>query len=61
MLKIGRIFPKKNSMKNIWLGDQLLLKNVFEIFDFLDTLFLKLCPIFVGSVHNFGKSDNVKI
>ena len=25
---------KKNSMKNIGLGDQLLLKNVFENFDF---------------------------
>ena len=34
VLKIGRIFPKKNSMKNIGLGDQLLLKNVFENFDF---------------------------
>ena len=30
MLKIGRIFPKKISMKNIGL----LLKNVFETFDF---------------------------
>ena len=27
-------FPKKNSLKNIGLGDQLLLKNVFETFDF---------------------------
>ena len=35
VLKIGRIFPKKkNSMKNIQLGDQLLLKNVFEKIDF---------------------------
>ena len=34
VLKIGQIFPKKNSMKNIRLGDQLLLKNVFENFDF---------------------------
>ena len=34
VLKIGRIFPKKISMKNIGLGDQLLLKNVFENFDF---------------------------
>ena len=34
VLKIGQIFPKKNSMKNILLGDQLLLKNVFENFDF---------------------------
>ena len=23
--------------------------------------FLKMCPIFIGSVHNFGKSDNVII
>ena len=30
--KIGQ--KKKFSMKNIWLGDQLLLQNVFEIFDF---------------------------
>ena len=34
VLKIGQIFLKKNSMKNIGLGDQLLLKNVFEHFDF---------------------------
>ena len=34
VLKIGRIFPKKNSMKNIGLGDQLLSENVFENFDF---------------------------
>ena len=34
VLKIGQIFPKKNSMKNIGPGDQLLLKNVFENFDF---------------------------
>ena len=27
-------FQKKNSMKNIGPGDQLLLKNVFENFDF---------------------------
>ena len=32
--KIGRIFPKKNSVKNIWLGDQLLLLKFFENFDF---------------------------
>ena len=33
VLKIGQIFQKK-SMQNIRLGDQLLLKNVFENFDF---------------------------
>ena len=34
VLKIDRIFPKKKSMKSIQLGDQLLLKTVFENFDF---------------------------
>ena len=29
--KIGRIFPKKNSMKNIGLGDQLLSKKDGDI------------------------------
>ena len=33
VLKIGRIFPLKISMKNIGLGDQFLLENVFENFD----------------------------
>ena len=48
-------------MKNIGLEDQILLKNVFEIFDFKILYFLKLCPIFVGSVQNFGRSDADKI
>ena len=30
----------------------------FENFDFKSILFLKMCPIFVCSVHNFGKSDD---
>ena len=34
VLEIGPMFPKKKSVKNIGLGDQLLLKNVFENFDF---------------------------
>ena len=34
VLKIGRIFPIFFSLKNIGLGDQLLIKNVFENFDF---------------------------
>ena len=34
---------KKNPMKNIWLGDQLLLKNVFENFNFL-----KFCSILLA-------------
>ena len=32
--KIGQIFPKKNPLKNIGLGDQLLVKNVFKKIDF---------------------------
>ena len=32
--KIGWIFPKKISMKNIWLGDQLLEMKFIENFDF---------------------------
>ena len=51
--KIGQIFPKKIPLKNIGLGDLVLLNNVFEIL-----YFLKMCPIFVGSVHNFGKSGD---
>ena len=50
-LKLVESFQKKISMKNIGLGDQLLLKSVFENYKIL--YFLKLCPIFVGSVHNF--------
>ena len=56
--KIGQIFPKKISLKNIGLGDQLLIKNNFEFFFFKYFFFLKMCPIFVGSVHNFGRSDD---
>ena len=32
--KIGPIFPNFFSVKNIWLGDQLLLQKAFENFDF---------------------------
>ena len=39
-------FPKKNLVKNIWLGDQLTLINLFENFDFLSTLFSKNVPNF---------------
>ena len=45
------------SLINIRLGDQLLVKNIIENFDFQNTSFLKMCPIFVAFVHNFGRSD----
>ena len=32
--KIGQIFPKKISVKNIRLGNQLLFMKIFENFDF---------------------------
>ena len=51
--KIGRIFPKKKSAKNIWLEDHFLKTLIFKVLSLL-----KMCPIFGGSVHNFGKSDD---
>ena len=60
VLKIGPIFPKKNYVKNIGLGDQLLLKISFLISKYVLYL-LKLCTIFVGYVHNFGRSDDDNI
>ena len=33
-LKLAESFQKKNSLKNIWLGDQLILMKFFENFDF---------------------------
>ena len=56
VLKIGRILPNVFSVKNIGLGVQLLLNIFFKIL-----YFLKMYPIFVGTVHNFGKSDDDKI
>jgi hypothetical protein len=32
--KIGWISPKKISLKNIWLGDQIIYMKFFENFDF---------------------------
>ena len=37
-------------MKNIGLGDQLLIKNVFENFDFENTLFSKNVPNFLSAL-----------
>ena len=59
--KIGQIFPKKISVNNIWLEDQLILMKLFENFDFQCNYLLKMSPIFVDSVHNFGKSEDDNI
>ena len=32
--------------------------KIFENFDFKVLYFLVMCLIFVGSAHNFGKSDD---
>ena len=46
-------------MNTYWIGDQLKKRNIFfENFDFQNTSFSKNAPTFVGSVHNFGKSDS---
>ena len=50
---------KKDSLKNIGLGDQLSVKKMFlKILIFEILYFLKMCPIFIGSVHSFGISDD---
>ena len=51
VLKIGQNFPKKKSVKNLLVGDQLLLKSFLKILIFKVLYFLEFCPIFVGSVH----------
>ena len=48
---------QKNSVKNIGLGGQLLWKGFLKIQIFEVLYFLRICPIFVGCVHNFGRSD----
>ena len=53
--KLGTISENKVSIIKIY-------KNIFlKILIFKILYFLKLCPIFFSSVHNFGKSDNDKI
>ena len=44
-------------MKDIRQGGQLINFFFFENFDFKVLYLLKMCPIFVGFVHNFGRSD----
>jgi hypothetical protein len=56
--KIHGIFLIFFSVKNIRLGVKLLQIKMFENFDFKALHCLKMCPIFVGSVHNFGRSDD---
>ena len=57
-LKLVESFQKKISVKNIWLGGHFISMKVSWNFDFKVFYLLKMCPIFVGSVHNFGKSED---
>ena len=51
-LKLVKSFRKKNTV------NQLTSMKFFENFDFESTFFANNVHNFVGSVHNFGKSDN---
>jgi hypothetical protein len=51
--KIGLIF--QIFLKNIGLEDHLLLKMFMKILIFI-ICSKNVCPIFVGSIHDFGKS-----
>ena len=59
VLKIGWSFPIFFSVKNIELGGQLLFKYLFDHLGFKVPYFQKKKTlIFVGSFHNFGRSDS---
>ena len=61
VLKIGRIFPKKNFYDKYLNWRPTFINFFFEIFIFDVLYFLKSHPIFVCSVHDFGKSEDDKI
>ena len=44
------------SVENIRVGDNFNKWNFLKTLIFKVLYFLKMCPIFVGSVHNFGRS-----
>ena len=58
VLKISRMFPKKFCEK-YFIRRPTCINDFFEIFEtliFKVLYFLKMCPIFVGSFHNFCRS-----
>jgi hypothetical protein len=61
VLKIGQIFLKKKFYEEYLTMRPTFIKKNSKFLIFKVLYFLKLCPIFVGSVHNFGKSDADKI
>ena len=54
-------FQSHFTVKHIKLGDQILSKMFLKFLIFKILYFLKLCPICVGSVPNFGRSDDDRI
>ena len=59
MSKIGRIFPKKDFLSRIFdCKTNLYQWNFLKTLIFNVLYLLKMCPIFVSSVHKFGKSDD---
>ena len=60
------IFQHQKSMESFWFFLWRILdqdikfwkQNFLKTLIFKELCFLKMCPIFVGSVHNFGRSDN---
>ena len=60
MSKIIRIFLRKNSLKNINLGHQLLLQIFFDKFNFKNNLFLKLGRKIVIFLNLSTLSERVK-
>ena len=56
-LKFVESLQKKFSVQNIWLGYQLLFMKIFETLIFKELYLLEMCPI-IGSIHNYGKSED---
>ena len=59
---ISRIFPKNNFCEEYLIRRPTYINEFFlKTLIFKVLYLLKTCPIFVDSVHNFGKSDEVII
>ena len=54
--KLVKLFRKK-FCEEYWTRRPTLIKSCFWKFGFLRYFFLKMCPIFVSSVHDFGRSE----
>ena len=58
----SNLSPPKQFFGEYWTWIPSFIKNFFWKFWFSKHFFfLKICPIFVGTLHNFGRSDNGSI